>query len=166
MEILDKDGTVRQDIWQTLDDGEDMPVMGPVVVSLDRWNADKVTLRERNAPLGIRLRSDQGPLALAADLDRFALIVLEFPRFGDGRAYSTARILRERLGFRRELRAIGNVLRDQYLFMLRCGFDSIVLPEGKSPDGFRAARQEFSVWYQPTGDGRPTALMLRQRKTN
>jgi uncharacterized protein (DUF934 family) len=89
------------------------------------------------------------------------VIALEFPKFGDGRAYSYARLLRERYGFRGELRAVGNVLRDQALFMLRCGFDAFEVTEGTPIEGWREALGEISVVYQPTADGRPVAHGLR-----
>jgi uncharacterized protein (DUF934 family) len=118
-------------------------------------------LAGRNAPLGIRLRADQPPAEIVVDLDRFQVIALEFPSFVDGRAYSYARLLRERHGYRGELRAVGNVLRDQALFMRRCGFDSFEVAEGTGIAGWREALGEISVFYQPTEDGRPAAPHLR-----
>ncbi|MCH8809777.1 MAG: DUF934 domain-containing protein, partial [Proteobacteria bacterium] len=120
-------------------------------------------LLQRNAPLGIRLRSDQPPKLVLDDLDRFAVVALEFPKFGDGRAYSYARLLRERYGYRGELRAVGNVLRDQALFMLRCGFDAFELAEDSALEGWRESLAEISVFYQPTADGRSPAHALRAK---
>src|SRR3546814_2142105 len=93
--------------------------------SSDVCSSDLERLRGHNGRLGLRLKSDQSPAGIAEDLGHFQLVALEFPRFGDGRAYSYARLLRERYGFKGELRAVGNVLRDQFLFMLRCGFDAL-----------------------------------------
>ncbi|MHA1154101.1 MAG: DUF934 domain-containing protein, partial [Alphaproteobacteria bacterium] len=95
---------------------------------------------------------------------RFQVIALEFPSFGDGRAYSYARLLRERHGYRGELRAVGNVLRDQALFMRRCGFDAFEVAEGTAVAGWREALGEISVFYQPTEDGRPAAPGLRNQR--
>src|SRR5690606_27623700 len=118
-----KDGKVAADSWAPLAEGAEMP-QGDVIVTLEQWLAGRERLRGHNGRLGLRLKSDQSPAQLADDLQHFALIALEFPRFGDGRAYSYARLLRERYAFEGELRAVGNVLRDQLLFMLRCGFDA------------------------------------------
>ncbi len=158
---LIKDDEFIDDPWVAVADEEALPEGAPAIVSLARWQADRETLAGRNAPLGIRLRADQPPAQIAMDLDRFQVIALEFPVFGDGRAYSYARLLRERFGYRGELRAVGNVLRDQALFMRRCGFDTFEVAEGTGVDGWREAMGEISVFYQPTEDGRPAAPGLR-----
>ncbi len=159
-----KDGQVVADSWTAL--AEDAAPEGDVIVSLEQWQANRETLRAHNGRLGLRLKSDQSPAGLAGDLDRFALIALEFPRFGDGRAYSYARLLRERHGFTGELRAVGNVLRDQLFFMVRCGFDSFEVADDKAVAGWQEAMSEVSVLYQPTGDGRQTAFALRRGAGN
>jgi uncharacterized protein (DUF934 family) len=161
---LIKDNELVPDPWASLDDDAALPAGAPAIVGLERWEAERETLIKRNAPLGIRLRSDQPPKLVLDDLDRFALVALEFPKFGDGRAYSYARLLRERYGFRGELRAVGNVLRDQALFMLRCGFDAFEVAEASALEGWRAALGEISVFYQPTADGRTPAHGLRAER--
>jgi uncharacterized protein (DUF934 family) len=98
---------------------------------------------------------------LRPNLDDLKLIALHFPKFSDGRAYSQARILRERLGYQGELRATGNVLQDQLPFLLRCGFDSFESDQKGFGEALARARTLFSVVYQPTEDGRPTASQLR-----
>jgi uncharacterized protein (DUF934 family) len=163
MAIL-KNGAPQPNEWLNAADNEDLPDSKPVVVSLERWNKDRATLLGRNAPVGLRLRSDQSPALAAEDIERFALIVLEFPKFTDGRAYSYARILRERLGYRGEIRAAGQVLRDQYLFMTRCGIDSIEIADETKIGGYLEALGEFSVWYQPAADERRTAQARRLAK--
>ena len=97
---LIKDSELVPDPWVTLPDEESLPEGASVIVRLERWQAERETLIKRNAPLGLRLRSDQPPKDIAQDVERFQVIALEFPRFGDGRAYSYARLLRERYGFR------------------------------------------------------------------
>ncbi len=159
---LIKDDEIVEDPWTTVDDEEDLPEAAPAIVSLARWRAERDTLAGRNAPLGIRLRADQPPGEIAADLDRFQVIALEFPSFGDGRAYSYARLLRARHGYRGELRAVGQVLRDQALFLRRCGFDAFEVAEGTGVAGWREALGEISVFYQPAEDGRPAAHGLRR----
>ncbi len=161
---LIKDDALVPASWVTLDDEEALPEGAPAIVGFERWQNERETLVTRNAPLGIRLRSDQPPKLVLDDLDRFAVIALEFPKFGDGRAYSYARLLRERYGFRGVLRAVGNVLRDRALFMLRCGFDAFEVAEGTPIEGWREALAEISVFYQPTDDGRPPAHGLRARR--
>ncbi len=101
---------------------------------------------------------------LAPEIERLRLIVLHFPKFTDGRAYSQARLLRERLGYRGELRATGAVLRDQLPFLLRCGFDSFESDQPGFAEALSRARTLFSVVYQPTHDGRATAAELRLRR--
>ena len=138
---------------------------GPIVVSLKRWQAERETLAARNAPLGVRLSSDQSPEALGADVSHFALIELEFPKFRDGRGYSWARILRQRLGFTGEVRAVGDVLRDQWLFMSRCGVDAFEVRPGTRLEDFRAALAEQTVFYQPASDRIRNVLDLRHTRT-
>ncbi|HEV7822937.1 MAG TPA: DUF934 domain-containing protein, partial [Burkholderiales bacterium] len=98
---------------------------------------------------------------LAPWLDKLALVALVFPKFQDGRAYSQARILRERQGFRGELRATGQVLRDQFVFMQRAGFDSFEVKKEADAKVFGTVSKRYSVFYQPTGDGRLTAFRQR-----
>ncbi len=160
-----RDGALVDDPWVTIDDGTALPMDGPAIVSLERWQAHRDELLGRNAPLGIRLKSDQPPALIADDLDRFAVVALEFPVFKDGRAYSYARLLRERYGYRGEVRAVGEVLRDQFLFMLRCGFDAVEVRDEKAADQWREAVSEISVVYQPAADSRTPVWALRHRRS-
>ena len=123
-----------------------------LLVPLALWQAHRARLIGRVGPLGVQFASAQSPALVADDLDRFDLIALEFPKFTDGRAYSYARLLRERYGFTGEVRAVGHVLRDQIAFMLRCGFDALDLDD-RAAAGWDAATTAFSAWYQPATDG-------------
>jgi uncharacterized protein (DUF934 family) len=161
---LIKDGKPIDDPWVAVDDDANLPTQGPVIVSLQRWLADQDGLLARGEPLGIHLKSDQPPEAIAGDLDRFAVIALEFPKFTDGRAYSYARLLRQRYGYEGELRAVGNVLRDQLLFMHRGGFDAFEVADDEAADAWLAALSEISVWYQPAADHRTPVSALRRRR--
>jgi uncharacterized protein (DUF934 family) len=96
-------------------------------------------------------------------LDRLAAVALVFPSFRDGRAYSQARLLRERHGYEGELRATGQVLRDQFVFMSRAGFDAFEVKKDADADAFAETMKRYSVFYQPTGDGRVTALNRRMQ---
>jgi Uncharacterized protein conserved in bacteria len=158
---LIKDGRIAADPWQFVADEEPLPVAGPVAVSLPRWLAERDALLARETPVGVRLESRHKAEEIAPDLDALALVALEFPTFRDGRAYSTARLLRERHGYVGELRAVGNVLRDQFLFMHRCGFDAFEVKGERELDAWTQALAEISVFYQPTGDGRLTVFAGR-----
>ena len=160
-----KDGVLTDDPWVTVDDGTQLPMDGPAIVSLERWQAHRDELLGRNAPLGIRLKSDQPPALIADDLDRFDVVALEFPVFRDGRAYSYARLLRERYGYRGEVRAVGEVLRDQFLFMLRCGFDAFEVRDENAAGQWREAVSEISVVYQPAADSQTPVWALRHRRS-
>ena len=161
---LIKGGKLVEDTFVDASGAETIPPSGPVIVSLAQWQAQSDALLKRGTPLGLRLHSDQSPEAIANDVQHFALIALEFPKFRDGRAYSYARLLRERYGFKGELRAVGDVLMEQVFFMVRTGFDAFDLQQSPDPVAdFQTALRDFSVWYQPTGDGRPTAMQLRHR---
>lgn len=157
-----KGGRVSEDAWTSVGDDDALSESGALLVTLKRWQAEREALRARNGAVGIRLPNSADVATIAADLDRIELVALEFPKFNDGRAFSQARQLRERYGYAGELRATGQVLRDQLLFMARCGFDAFELAKGEPVAAWEAAIVEFSVFYQPTGDGRPTARALRR----
>jgi uncharacterized protein (DUF934 family) len=159
-----RNGVPQPNDWVRVADDQPLPENDKAIVSLERWQVERDVLRQRNAAIGVSLKSDQSPLLIAEDLDRLSLVALEFPKFTDGRAFSYARVLRDRLGFTGEIRAFGQVLRDQYVFMLRCGIDTIEPPADKRIEGYAEALKEFTVFYQPTADGRATPLQLRHRK--
>jgi uncharacterized protein (DUF934 family) len=159
---LIKNGQLVADEYVDASAADSIPPTGAVIVSLEQWQTQRDALLARGTPLGIRLHSDQSPELIADDVRKFALIALEFPKFRDGRAYSYARLLRERYGFKGELRAVGDVLLEQLFFMLRTGFDAFDVQQSPDPvAAFKIAISDFSVWYQPTADGRKTALQLR-----
>ena len=163
MTTLVKHGEVCADPYTTLGPDAPIPSDGDLIVSLERWRADRAQLTQRSGRLGIRLKSDEPPGLLADELEAFALVALEFPAFRDGRAYSYARLLRDQYGFAGEIRAVGDVLVEQLQFMLRVGFDAFEL-KGEDPEReFRAVANEISISYQPAHDDRATALELRLR---
>ena len=159
---LIKDGRLAEDTWIHLGDEEPIAPGAHAIVSLERWQAERDTLATRNAPLGLRLKSDQSPELVAEDLGRFDVIALEFPKFTDGRAYSNARVLRERYGFNGELRAVGQVLRDQLVFMLRGGFDAFEVAGATTAEAWNEILAEISVFYQAAGDSRSPVWALRR----
>src|SRR5215813_13536539 len=152
---------IVDDPWRFVPDEEPLQDAGAVIVTLARLQANRDQLAARPTPLGLRLKSDQPPSLVAGDIERFDVIALEFPKFTNGRAYSSARLLRERYGFRGELRAAGNVLRDQLAFMRRCGFDSYEIPPQADAAAWLSSLGGISVVYQPATDGRASVLALR-----
>jgi uncharacterized protein (DUF934 family) len=158
---LIKHGQVVADAWVPLPDEGVVPASGAVIVSLGRLRAEHQSLLARVEPLGVRLASHEAASELAEYLARLSLVAIEFPTFKDGRAYSTARLLRERYQYKGELRAVGNVLRDQFLFMLRCGFDAFEVATEQEAGAWKKAIDEFSVWYQVAADDRQPAARLR-----
>jgi uncharacterized protein (DUF934 family) len=163
MALIKERDIVTDDPWRFVADGDPIPAGDPAVITLDRWKEEGETLRGRNKPLGIKLSTSEPPAEIAGDLDRFDLIALEFSTISDGRAFSYARLLRDRYRFKGELRAIGFVLRDHLDFMSRCGIDSFELMDGKDPENALKAFTEFSVAYQPSTRGPEPAYKLRNR---
>lgn len=163
---LIKDGRIIDDPWLSLEDDAPAPATGPVIVSLARFRTEREALISRGAPLGVRLKSNELAAEIGADAGLFDLIAIEFPTFRDGRGYSTARLLRERWGFAGELRAVGNVLRDQLLFMHRCGIDAFEVADANANivEIWRQAIAEFTVFYQRAADDRLPATLLRHRR--
>jgi uncharacterized protein (DUF934 family) len=132
---------------------------GPVAVGRDRFLAEREALVARNADLGLVLQSGEGLEGLEDDVHRFCLIVLVIPRYTDGRNYSTAAILRERFGYTGEIRATGDVLRDQIPLMLRCGIDALEVVNEPTRRALEEGKvRGVSVHYQPTAAGRDEAV--------
>jgi len=163
---LIKNNAVVDDPWTELDDEAPAPEAVDVIVSLARWKADAPALKARAGRLGVRLAAGEAPSEIAEDLDAFDVVALEFPVFRDGRAYSYARLLRERYGYTGEVRAVGDVLRDQVFFMARCGFDAFEASGRLGADELAAALREFSVAYQPAADARRPVLALRHGQSS
>jgi uncharacterized protein (DUF934 family) len=154
-----KEHEVQDDAWQLLDDAADVPEQGDVIVGLVRWNQNADALLARSGKVAVVLRSNESPDDIQRR-DELALVAIDFPKFADGRGYSNARRLRERLGFEGEIRAVGDVLRDQLFYMHRCGIDSFALKAGKDIAGALDAFREFSVTYQAAADD-PRPLFRR-----
>lgn len=159
---LIKDGKIVEDPWTEVAPGAPLPDADALLVPYETWKDHREALMRRNSRLGVRLAADQPPQLIAGDLDRLDLVALAFPTFRDGRAYSYARLLRERYGFKKELRAVGNVLRDQFVAMLRCGFDSFEVKDESAAEAWRAAIAEFELFYQPTGRSGASLGVLRR----
>jgi uncharacterized protein (DUF934 family) len=157
-----KDGAIVADPWTCLADDVPLPSEGDVIVSLSRLTAGPPPVR-RSGRLGVVLRNTDPVTAVVPYLGLIDVVALDFPKFTDGRAYSQARVLREQCGYTGELRAIGQVLIDQLLFMQRCGFDTFEIRGAPNLTAWRKAFKAFSVVYQPTGDERTPVSLLRRR---
>lgn len=154
-QIIRKRAIVIDDFVHVADDAELPPADTQPLVSLARYRTQGAELVERYARLGVRVPSDKLPEDIP-HIDRLALIAIEFPKFTDGRGYSVGRMLRDRHGFRGELRAVGWVLRDNLYYMERCGFDAFELKAGKPLESALEAFGEFAATYQAdTADKRP-----------
>lgn len=160
-----KDGKVADDIYTDVSEADSVPAGGALIVSVTQWQEQRDALASRKEPLGIVLRSDEKPDLIAADLGHFDVVALDFPTFRDGRAYSYARLLRERHGYEGELRAVGDVLLEQLHFMHRVGFNSFLVTSEDAVRDWEIAAADISVWYQPTADGRATAIHHRLADT-
>lgn len=145
---------IEDDPFVHVADDAEIPSEGDAIVGFVRWQRDRVVLAARPGRLGVRVPSDTRADELAPHAASFAVIAVEFPRFVDGRGYTIARLLRERHGYRGELRAVGNVLRDQLLAMARCGFTAFELDPSKRLEDALSAFDDFSVSYQPAADER------------
>lgn len=149
MPLWRREGFVA-DGWAILDDEAPAPAHGAIVVSLRRWLAEREALVSRAEPVGVALEAGADAQAHLADLADRPLVMLAFAKFADGRAFSYARILRDRHGFRGELRATGDVLIDEIPLMLRCGFDSFDVTNAPTLHALESGRLPGSpLHYQP-----------------
>ena len=160
---LVKQGRLTTDLFVHVADGAELPGDGAVLVTAERFLADPEALLRRPGKLGVIWPNNRNLDDLVPHLDRLASVALVFPTFRDGRAYSQARLLRERYGYDGELRATGQILRDQFVFMTRAGFDAFEVKKDADADAFAQTMKRYSVFYQPTGDGRVTALNRRMQ---
>ena len=160
---LVKQGRLTTDLFVHVADGAELPGDGAVLVTAERFLADPEALLRRPGKLGVIWPNNRNFDELVPHLDRLASVALVFPTFRDGRAYSQARLLRERYGYDGELRATGQILRDQFVFMTRAGFDAFEVKKDADADAFAQTMKRYSVFYQPTGDGRVTALSRRMQ---
>jgi uncharacterized protein (DUF934 family) len=160
---LVKGGKITTDPLVHVADDADIPGEGAVLVTAARFLGDAEAFALRAARTGVIWPNNRDLDDLVPYIGRLAAVALVFPTFRDGRAYSQARLLRERHGYKGELRATGQVLRDQFVFMLRAGFDAFEVRKDSDAEAFAATVKRYSVFYQPTGDGRITALHRRMQ---
>lgn len=152
-----KDKQIVEDNWALLEKNEDgtldIPNSGSVLVSLADWQENRDRLSQQaDLQLGLALTGDDEPEEIADDLAQFQLITILFPAFKDGRGYSIARLLRDRYGYQGELRAVGDVLRDQLFYLQRCGFNAFAVREDRCIEDALNAFNDFTVTYQGASD--------------
>ena len=156
-------GKITDDRFVKLAVDTPLPEGGDILVPAERFLGEAEGLFKRAGKVGVIWPNNRDIAELVPYLGRIAAVALVFPTFRDGRAYSQARLLRERYDYRGELRATGQVLRDQFVFMLRAGFDAFEVRKDADAEAFAATVKRYSVFYQPTGDGRITALHRRMQ---
>lgn len=157
-----KNNAVTDDTWTLIREQiatSELP-LGQVIVPLALWRANKSALQARGQ-VAVWLDSADDANELKDDLSALPLIAINFPTFMDGRGYSSARVLREHLGYKGEIRAIGDVLRDQLFFMKRCGFDAFVMRNNDKSEEALASLKDFANTYQAAVDD-PRPLFKRR----
>jgi len=163
---LIKDQKHALDSWQLFEAKADaalaeVPGSGDVIVPLALWRTSREQLVARSGRLGVWLEGDDDPAEISADFDCFGVIAVLFKSFTDGRGYSIGRLLRQRYQWAGELRAIGDIQRDQLFYLERCGFDAFALREGEDIEAALKAFKDFSESYQ-TSVERPLPLFRRR----
>lgn len=159
MKII-KDKVLVEDNWQHVQPDEALPD-GDIILPLEMWREKRAELAGRNSRIGVKLEPGDSPADIEDALDEIALVAINFPSFGDGRGYSHAKILRDRLGFEGEIRAVGDVLQDQIFYLQRCGFNSYEVRSDRSSEEALDAFDDFTVTYQVSADEK---LPLYRRK--
>ena len=155
MPRLIKDGSLIEDEWICVEKDSDSAGVTEtdaeqVLVHIKDWLSHKDALNQSGKTIGVWLDSDDDPYELINDISELPLIAVNFPVFMDGRSFSTAAIIRERLSFQGELRAIGDVIRDQVFYMKKCGINSFEVRDGADPEEILMALGDFSDSYQST----------------
>ncbi|MBL8496727.1 DUF934 domain-containing protein [Nitrosomonas sp. JL21] len=169
--MIIKNRTIVADEWTVLrlseqDSPETVAVpAGKVIVPLQVWLQQRDALQQRSE-IGVWLATDERPEVLKEDVDKFSVIAVNFPKFSDGRGYSIAYNLRTRLGFSGELRAMGDVLRDQLFYMQRVGFDAFAPRPDRSIEDALKGLSDFSDVYQTSFDQKQPLFRRVQRKGN
>lgn len=163
MNALIRDQELVTDTFITLADDDALPSHGAVLVSWDRWQSDREALRAAALSIGVQIPNTLDLAESAQALLDRPLIALSFPAFGDGRAYSQARLLRDRYHYRGEIRACGQaVVRDQLQSMWRSGINSFALRADQDPAVCLRAFADFSTAYQPATDELVPVFMRRR----
>lgn len=158
---LVKNNAIAHDAYVKVGAEDEIPQGGAILLPADRFLADPADILKRQGPVGVIWPNNRELDELVPYLPKLAVVALVFPIFRDGRAYSQARLLRERYGYKGELRATGQVLRDQFVFMLRAGFDAFEVLKDSDAEVFASVARRYSVFYQPTAETPITAFRRR-----
>ena len=166
MPMLIKNNKLSLDNWTTLKQVTDPEVLKlftgkNLIVPLEFWHLYRSELEKHIGETSIWLESDENVNNIGEDLLQFSIVALNFPVFSDGRSYTNARELRNKFGYQGEIRAIGDVLRDQLFYMARCGFDAFQIRYDQDPDLCIAAFKDFDTGYQSSID-EPNPLFRRR----
>ena len=169
MGTIIKDKKLAADPWLRLESAADgtapvIPAQGDLIVPLALWRAQREALLARAGRLGVLVEGHEEPASFVEDLRHFGVIAVYFKSFGDGRGFSLGRLLRERYAYQGELRAVGDIFRDQLYFLSGCGFDAFELRDGEDPQEALAGFRVFSEAYQ-TSTERPLPLFRRRLAT-
>lgn len=143
-----RDRAIVDDNYRHVSDANDLTAGGDIIVTLELWEAHKSDLLNHDGKIGVQVPGEAEPEVIADDLARLDVVAIHFPVFRDGRGYSLARILRDRFGYKGELRATGDVLRDQMFYMQRCGFNAFEPRADRSIEDALKGLNDFSVTYQ------------------
>lgn len=142
---------LEDNTWTLIDSDYNLSAGAPeqdLLVSLETWEKLKDQLSNHQGRIGLEISGEVEPENFVDQLDKFAMIAIVFPKFADGRGYSLARLLRERYGYGGELRAKGDVLRDQLFYLQRCGFNAFEIREDRCVEDALNAFEDFTVTYQ------------------
>ena len=161
MAQLLKDGHAIENSWQTVASGETTFPAGDILVSLDHWREHKAELTKHSGSVGLWIQGNEEIEAVVDTLTKMPVIAVVFPKFADGRGFSIARLLRERYDYQGEIRAIGNIIRDQLYLLQRCGFNGFELEAGIDLTEAAKSLQDFSDAYQVAVD-QPVPLFKRR----
>jgi uncharacterized protein (DUF934 family) len=158
-----KDNSIHEDGWNRIagiKPGERLPE-GDIILPFQYWKGNRDSLKDHKGRIAVCINGDDRIEDVAASLQEFELIALEFPAFKDGRCYSHARLLRDRYHYQGDIRAVGDVLRDQLFYMKRCGISSFAIREDKDIQDALNALRDFTVTYQTAADGNPPIYKVR-----
>lgn len=161
IKLQDGQFVLAEDPFTHVADDENLP-QGDVIVSLTRFQTEGDRLLSEGRSVGVRIEPAEEVEALAYDLPRIAVVAVAFPKYRDGRGYTAARLLRDRYGFKGEIRAVGEVLREQAGLMARVGVDAFEASDGSTPDQWAHNVRRHRHVYQRAADSRTPAFAERE----
>ena len=161
IKLIDGHASLANEVHVIVADEEATPPSGGVILPLARYQAEGRELIAGGRDVGVLLASNEAIEDIASDLPNLSVVALSFPKFRDGRHYTSDRLLRERFGYDGEIRAVGEVFREQAVFFVRCGFDAFEPADGSTPEQWMAAAGRFRHVYQRGADDREPAFVER-----